>query len=90
MTSSANMEKEGLIRTMQYFKDNGLNVSVLITDQHKSIAKWIRETHPNITHYYDVWHVAKCKLCDNITMYYTCTSNSNEKEDRSISKRERM
>ena len=69
MTSSVNMEKEGLIRTMQYFDDNELNVSVLITDWHKSISKWIREMHPNINHYYDVWHVAKCKLC---MVTYTC------------------
>ena len=53
------MEKEGLCRALQQLGDKGLAVQVLVTDRHKQIAKWMRETHPEIKHYFDVWHVAK-------------------------------
>lgn len=36
-----------------------MKVDVLVTDRHKQINKWIRETHPQVKHYYDIWHVAK-------------------------------
>ena len=50
------MEKEG---ALQQLTDKGLTVQVLVTDRHKQIAKWMKETHPEIKHYFDVWHVAK-------------------------------
>ena len=53
------MEKEGLCHALQQLSDKGLAVQVLVTDRHKQIAKWMRETHPEIKHYFDVWHVAK-------------------------------
>ena len=53
------MEKEGLSRAIQHMKDKGLAIEVLVIDRHKQIAKWIREKHPEIKHYFDVWHVAK-------------------------------
>lgn len=53
------MEKEGLQRVLKFLKQQGLTVEVLVTDRHKQINKWLREDHSNITHYYDVWHVAK-------------------------------
>ena len=53
------MEKEGLSRAIQHMQDKGLAIEVLVTDRHKQIAKWIREKHPEIKHYFDVWHVAK-------------------------------
>ena len=53
------MEKEGLNRVLKFLKEQGLTVEVLVTDHHKQINKWLRESHPEITHYYDVWHVAK-------------------------------
>lgn len=56
------MEKEGLIRTLNFFNSTQLRVGTLVTDRHSGIAKFIREKYPQITHYYDVWHVAKCKL----------------------------
>ena len=31
----------------------------MITDCHQQINKWLRETHPMIKYYYDVWHIAK-------------------------------
>ena len=62
VSSSNNMEKEGLQRVLQFLDENGLQVGALVTDRHQQITKWIREQHPNITHYYDVWHVAKGML----------------------------
>lgn len=62
MTSSVNMEKEGLIRSLAFFENNGLKVDTLVTDRHTGITKYMREKYPEITHYFDIWHVAKCKL----------------------------
>ena len=56
------MEKEGLHRCMKFLKERNLGVDVLVTDRHKQINKWLREAHPKIKHYYDIWHVAKGML----------------------------
>ena len=53
------MEKEGLYRVMQFLQQQDLTIEVLVTDRHRQIAKWLRESYPEITHYYDVWHLAK-------------------------------
>ena len=34
-------------------------IDVLVTDRHKQINKWLHESHPDIKHYFDTWHVAK-------------------------------
>lgn len=57
---SYHMEKEGLNRVLDFLqKQQGAHVEVLVTDRHRQINKWLREEHKEITHYYDVWHVAK-------------------------------
>ena len=56
---SYHMEKEGLLQSMRYLGENGLQVDTLITDRHKQINKWLREAYPSVKHCYDVWHVAK-------------------------------
>ena len=53
------MEHEGLVRTLDFLEKNSIVVGTLVTDRHKQIAKYIRETHPEITHQYDVWHISK-------------------------------
>lgn len=53
------MEKEGLMRSVKKLQGNGLVIGQLITDRHRQISKWIREELPHVTHYYDVWHIAK-------------------------------
>ena len=53
------MEKEGLERVIAFMEKNGLRIKVLVTDRHRQIDKWIRETHTDMEHYYDSWHVAK-------------------------------
>ena len=63
------MEKEGHSRALQHLSDRGLAIQVLVTDRHKQMAKWLRETHPEIKHYFDVWHVAKgIKIICNFVM----------------------
>jgi len=57
--SSNAMEHEGLVRTLGFLEVNSIKVGTLIMDRHKQIARYIRETHPEITHQYDVWHVSK-------------------------------
>lgn len=56
------MEKEGLQRVLNYLNVNGMVVDVLVTDRHRQINKWLRDSHPEIKHFFDVWHVAKGKL----------------------------
>ena len=37
----------------------GLTIQVFISDRHRGITKWIRESHPAIQHFFDQWHIAK-------------------------------
>ena len=53
------MEKEGLGRAMEFFSQYNIQIDILVTDRHKQINKWIRESHLEVKHYFDVWHVAK-------------------------------
>ena len=53
------MEKEGVIRVVQFLEQNAIAVGRLITHWHLQVAKWVRENMPDTTHYVDVWHVAK-------------------------------
>ena len=53
------MEKEGLHRVMEHLKEQRVTIGVLVTDRHRQIDKWLRDHHPNVKHYFDVWHVAK-------------------------------
>ena len=57
------MEKEGLHRYMEFLHEQGLTKDVLVTDRQMQINKWLRESHPEVKHYYDVWHVAKGMYC---------------------------
>ena len=63
------MEKEGLLRSIQFLQQQDLTIDLLVTDRHRQIAKWIRESHPEITHRYDVWHVAKGMECINMCIH---------------------
>ena len=61
------MEKEGLARVISFLQDKQLKINVLLTDRHRQINKWIRNTQPDIKHYFDVWHVAK-GLCSKVQL----------------------
>ncbi|KAK0135730.1 hypothetical protein N1851_028407 [Merluccius polli] len=54
-------EIEGLKRSVRFLKDQGMQVSALITDRNRQVAKWVREElRPEGTsHFYDIWHVGK-------------------------------
>ena len=69
---SYHMEKEGLQRVLKFLQQEKLTVEVLVTDRHKQINKWLRESYPSITHYYDVWHVAKGETDLNYGTYFYC------------------
>ena len=56
------MDKEDLCRVIKYLKEQKVAIGVIVMDWHKQINKWLRETHPNIKHFYDVWHIAKGKI----------------------------
>uniref|UniRef100_A0A1X7U564 THAP-type domain-containing protein n=1 Tax=Amphimedon queenslandica TaxID=400682 RepID=A0A1X7U564_AMPQE len=57
--SSNHMKLEGLKRAMEKIHDHDLSIGTIVTDRHMQISKWLRESHPDTKHYYDVWHVAK-------------------------------
>ncbi|XP_046864355.1 uncharacterized protein LOC124458369, partial [Xenia sp. Carnegie-2017] len=38
---------------------DGLNVTTFISDRHTSISKHMKEKLPKITHYFNLWHLAK-------------------------------
>uniref|UniRef100_A0A671W0Z0 THAP-type domain-containing protein n=1 Tax=Sparus aurata TaxID=8175 RepID=A0A671W0Z0_SPAAU len=54
--SSVRMEKEGLIRSLDFLEKSGVKVASLVTDRHTQVQKFILEQKPNIDHFYDVWH----------------------------------
>ncbi|XP_063052185.1 uncharacterized protein LOC134446823 [Engraulis encrasicolus] len=55
---SYHMEKVGLQRSLE--KVQGfVDVGTLVTDRHIGINMMMREDHPDITHQFDIWHVAK-------------------------------
>ncbi|XP_062582679.1 uncharacterized protein LOC134252712 [Saccostrea cucullata] len=53
------MELEGLQRGLARIADEDLQISHLVTDRHSQIKKYMRETHPEIIHWFDCWHIAK-------------------------------
>lgn len=67
MNSSA-MEKEGLVRSLRFLSEQGLVVTDLVTDQHPSITKMMKEEYSQIHHWFDSWHVMKGK-CLSFTLY---------------------
>ena len=61
------MEYMAFSRSMKNI-DNDLNVKTFVSDRHSSIAKHMREKLPNISHYFDLWHLTK-------SMYVTLTKS---------------
>lgn len=54
---SYHMEKEGLTRSLALLESRDVKLDCIITDRHPQIQKFLRERI--ITHYYNVWHMAK-------------------------------
>ena len=55
------MEKEGLVRAVNWLDEKSFRIGTIVTDRHRQITKHIRlNLCPRGTrHYYDVCHVAK-------------------------------
>ncbi|XP_028404061.1 uncharacterized protein LOC114526733 [Dendronephthya gigantea] len=57
--SSTAMELEEAKLCFHFLKDKGLSVDTFVSDRHKGIAKWIRQTQPRTIHFFDIWHVTR-------------------------------
>jgi len=52
------MELEGAKRCFNFLLPK-IKISKFISDRHLGIAKWIRTSHPGVTHFFDIWHIVK-------------------------------
>ena len=58
--SSNKMELEGAKRSFEAIKGKDmLPIKTFVSDRHRCLAKWMRITQADTTHYYDIWHQAK-------------------------------
>jgi hypothetical protein len=60
--SSAHMEKEGLIRSVEFFNQNNIKIKTLVTDRHTSIRKWICENMAQTKHCFDAFSICALLL----------------------------
>ena len=56
------MELEGLKRSLTDIEEKGVDYKHLVTDRHTGVKKFMREQRPTKNHWYDGFHVAKCKI----------------------------
>jgi len=59
--NSVAMELEGLKRGLAKLRDMDIEIRSLVTDRHIGIANHIKVHEETINHYFDCWHVAKCR-----------------------------
>nr|XP_006008217.1 PREDICTED: uncharacterized protein LOC102345701 [Latimeria chalumnae] len=57
--NSCAMEIEGLKWSFAFLSGKGIDVEDFTSDRHPQIRKYMRENKPGVTHWFDVWHVAK-------------------------------
>ncbi|KAJ4936467.1 hypothetical protein JOQ06_001059, partial [Pogonophryne albipinna] len=60
--SSTWCELEGLKRCIDFLKEQHMQVSALITNRNRQVAKWVREElcpGPGTSHLFDIWHIGK-------------------------------
>ena len=53
------MELEGAKHCFLFLQSVGLSVITFVSDRHRGIAKWLKTSQPQTTHYFDIWHVAR-------------------------------
>ena len=53
------MELDAAKKCFSHIKDCDLKIDVFVSDRHKGIAKWIRQSEKSTDHYNDIWHVNK-------------------------------
>ena len=49
------MELEGAKRSFNFLQTAGVAIKVFISDRHRGIAKWIRESQAGCSHFFDIW-----------------------------------
>ncbi|XP_077508727.1 uncharacterized protein LOC144120179 [Amblyomma americanum] len=60
--NSVSMEKRGLIKCVDALEENGIVLKSLpqvLFQPHPGVRSYCRVSRPHMTHWYDVWHVAK-------------------------------
>ena len=65
------MEKEGLVRAVQFFRKKRFKIATLVTDRHRQIAKWARETSSlqTIAMTTGMWQNVCCKYINIIPLH---------------------
>ena len=53
------MELQGAKNCFDFLCRAGVAIAVFISDRHRGIAKWIRESQTGTSHYYNIWHVVR-------------------------------
>ncbi len=56
------MELESLKRQISFLEKNNVKIKELVTDRHTQVSAYMANEKPDVTHTYDVWHVAKGEL----------------------------
>jgi len=60
VSGSYHMEKAGLERGLSFLtNEKKMTIEGIVTDRHKSVAKFMREKYPEVSHRWDIWHVSK-------------------------------
>ena len=57
------MEFMGFKACMEFLIGYGLLLTAFVSDRHVSIAAHMRKSLTKITHYLDIWHLKKVRLC---------------------------
>lgn len=55
------MEFLAFQQCMDFLTGCNIVISSFISDRHTSIAKYMREKMSGISHFFDIWHLAKSK-----------------------------
>lgn len=53
------MELLGVQKCFGFLQESKVKVTQFVSDRHRGVAKWLRESLPTVQHYYDIWHVAR-------------------------------
>lgn len=57
--NSAQLEKEGFVRSLKLLEERGVKVQTIVTDQHEGVQTFLREEKKEIAHYFDPWHMGQ-------------------------------
>ncbi len=59
VSSSVGMELIGFKRILERSSDWPFDIATIATDRHIQVSKYMAGQHADISHQYDVWHMAK-------------------------------